>query len=262
MWVVALTGLSRAVESEAPALAPLLGLSVYDVRARLGGALPKVVLQTAEDAVARKAASAIAARGHGVVVCDAAAAVPTAQMVRLHRFTLDEAGVWANDRGGERLAWNDVGAVVVALLRSSVARTREEVDYPPPSAGMPARTTVAVTKTEHPATHAAYFFPHRRAASSRPWVLEEATAQFLSLGAAMQPTRRANFLATVAAVRRLARGTPVDDRFVASPLSSPGVLHTRGADPAPPPVTPPMTDLTMHILAGMLLQHGRGPYRG
>ena len=77
----------------------------------------------------------------------------------------------------------------------------------------------------------------------------------------MQPTRRANFFSTVAAVRRLAPEAVVDDRFVASPLVSQASVHVRGTDAAPVSQPAGLIDLTVTILAGWLQRDRRGPYR-
>jgi hypothetical protein len=262
--VVALTQLRNTFEEATPGLATALGLSAYDVRSRLSGALPKVVCQTPDDDVARRVARALMALGHGVVVCDSAAIVPTAAMVHLHRFQLDADGIWANDSAGERLTWGDVGAVIIALLRSDIRRTKEELATVTPRIGRVADLPIVVhvTSTEHGSSHAAYLFPHPRAASRRPWVLEEATAQFLSLGPKMQPTRRANFLATVAMMRRFAPQAIFDDRFATHPVATHVTTQVHAGESAPPPAASVVVDTAVHILATMLLADRGGPYRG
>jgi hypothetical protein len=262
--VVALTQLRSNLEDATPGLATALGLAPYDVRSRLSGALPKVVCQTPDDDVARRVAQALMALGHGVVVCDTSAIVPTAAMVHLHRFHIDAEGLWANDSAGERLAWGDVGAVIIALLRSDIRRTKEELATVTPRIGRVADLPVVVhvTSTEHGSSHAAYLFPHPRAERRRPWVLEEATAQFLSLGPKMQPTRRANFLATVTMMRRFAPGAIFDDRFATHPVATQATTQVHAGESAPPPVATAIVDTTMHILATTLLADRGGPYRG
>jgi hypothetical protein len=261
MRVVALTDLKGGLEAEAPFLATLLGLSAYDVRARFAGATPKILLQTPDEEVARRVQRDVAARGHGVVALDAASIVHTSQMVHLHRFSLDAAGVWASGAAGERLEWSDLGAMVVAQVRTPVSRTTEEVEYQAGTATTPSKVTHVITRTEQTASHVAYLFPSAQAVSQRPWVLEEASAQFMSLGRDMHPTRRANFFWTVAAIRRYAPNAVVDDRFVASPLVAQGVIYARGAESAPSSMAVTLVDLTVNIL-GAWLQRGRGgPYR-
>jgi len=263
MPIVALTELKGDLEAEAPRLAELLGVSTYDVKARLTGPLPKILVQTSDDLTAARVLRGLTARGHSAVLYDPTMVVPTSHMVRLHRFTLDAGGVWANDREGDRLEWADLGVVVVAVLRGSVARTSDEVEYQMPTKSRPSKVTYEVTKTERTATHVAYLFPHARALSQRPWVLEEAGAQFMSLGARMQPTRRGNFFATITALRGYAPNAIVDDRFVASPLWSQAVINVRGSDTAPASVAAAQIDVTVHVLATWLMRaRGGGPYRG
>jgi hypothetical protein len=284
--VVAITELAGELEDEAAPIASLLGVSAYDVKARLAGALPKLLLQTADSALSERVRSALVARGHGAVELDGAAAVSSAQMVKLRRFTFDVAGVWANryesrasgaevpegqanplawpeenDRAGDHLAWSDLGVVVVAVVRSEVARTTQELDYPGTSDESSRTLRHDVTKTEHSLTHVAYLFPRRVAAARTPWLLDEATAQFLSLGARMQPTRRANFFTTITQLREHAPHAIVDDRFVTSPRTASVVLHVRGTDATPKVAAGASVDLVVHVLAEWLMRDRSGPYR-
>jgi hypothetical protein len=260
--VVAVTELKGELEEEAAPIAALVGVSAYDVKARLSGALPKLLMQTADRDLAQRVQRALVARGHGALECDSGAAVPSAQMVKLHRFSLDANGIWANDGHGAQLPWADIGVVVVALVRADVMRTTEEVEYQPTVGRTPSKVTHEVIKNEQSLTHAAHLFPRRGAASRTPWLLDEATAQFRSLGASMQPTRRGNFLATLARVRQCAPHAIVDDRFVTYPRTSSVVLHVRGNDPAGPAPAGPGVDLMVHILAEWLMRDRGGPYRG
>jgi hypothetical protein len=188
--------------------------------------------------------------------------VSSARMVKLHRFTLDAEGVWANDGAGERLAWSNLGVVVVALVRADVTRTTEEEEFVRHGGrATPIKVTHERTKTEHAFAHAAYFFPRRNSASRRPWLLGEASAQFVSLGPRMQPTRRANFFATLAAVRQLAPDAVFDDRFVTHPQTSSVALQVHGADAVPAVSTGATLDVTVHILAAWLQRDRSGPYR-
>jgi hypothetical protein len=261
LFAVAVTELRGDLDTEAQRLADLLGLSPYDVKARLTGPLPKVLVQSDEE-TARRVHRDVVSRGHGAVLCDPASVVPSAQMVRFHRFTLEPSGVWANDRAGDRLAWADLGVIVVALLRSQVARTKEEIEFQATVPRTPGSGKHAATKTELTSTHAAYLFPHSRAPSSRPWLFEEATAQFTALGPKMEPTRRANFVLTMRLIRRMAPNVVVDDRFVAGPLVVPGLIHVRGNDYVPPVIAAGQAEVTIHVLASWLMRERGGPYRG
>jgi hypothetical protein len=261
VYLVALTELRGDLDQEAGPLAALLSLSPYDVKARLSGPLPKILAQIGDEGTARAIQRGLAARGHGAVVCDPRTVARPEERVRMHRFTIEDQYLWANDREGERLSWSDIGAVIIALVRSPVARTKEEIEYPVVPSRTPQTVKHDVTKTEHTSVHTGYLFPHRRASGQRPWVIEETTAQFLSLGARMQPTRRANFLTTLGSIRRLAPQAIVDDRFVAYPLTSTGLLRVRGSEQAPAMSPSIDVDATIHILARWLLGEYRGPYR-
>jgi hypothetical protein len=245
----------------------MLGISAYDVKVRLAGPLPRILTQTPDEEVARRLHRQITGAGHGVLVYDPAAVVPTSRMTRFHRFTLDTGGVWANDQAGERLEWADVAVVVVATLRSNLTRTTDEVEYQMGTEHTPSRVTRKLTKTEQASSHAAFFFP--RVPAKRPWLLDETTAQFVSLGRQMQPTRHANFFATVEMIRRLVPGAIVDDRYVNGSLVSQGLFNVRGRDSVPPvvgavgvsAVASGQIDLTVHALATWLMRDRTGPYR-
>jgi hypothetical protein len=260
--VVAVTALSGDLDVEVAPIAALVGLSAYDVRARLAGGLPRLLLSTADREFADRVARGMAARGHAVTEIDPSEATTSAQMVKLSRFAFDASGVWANDGVGDHLAWGDLAVVVVALVRSEVARTTQELEHPGSTDGSSRAMTRDVTKTEHSVSHVAYLFPRRDGRSGVPWLLEEATAQFRGLGPAMQPTRRANFLATVARVRQLAPHAVVDDRFVSHPRTAAVVVHVRGGETAAPVPAGADVDLLVHILASSLMARRGGPYRG
>jgi hypothetical protein len=260
MFIVALTELKDSLDAEATHLAALLGVSAYDVKSRIAGPLPKILLQTANGETARRVCRGIAARGHGALALDASTVVAATEMVSLHRFELDEGGM--SSQAGDRLAWSDLGVVVVAGRSLRVARTTEETQYQSSLGGRrPNQVTREVTRAESSTTHSAYFFPNAHAASRRPWVLDEATAQFSSLGPSMQPTRRANFHTTISKVRQLAPGVVIDDRFVAAPLAASETVRVRDHDSVLTPAGGATADLLVNVLAAWLMRAHEGPYR-
>ena len=95
-----------------------------------------------------------------------------------------------------------------------------------------------------------------------PWLLEEATAQYVSLGPRMEPTKRANFFATLEAIRSFAPGAAFDDRFIVTPISGEGSAHVKGNSVAPAAVAAGQSDITVHVLATCLMRAQGGPYRG
>src|ERR1700735_4216782 len=112
MFIVALTELKDDLDAEAQHLAALIGVSAYDVKSRIAGPLPKILLQTAAGETARRVWRGIVRRGHGALALDASTVVATTEMASLHRFELDESGM--SSHAGGRLAWGDLGVVVVA----------------------------------------------------------------------------------------------------------------------------------------------------
>ena len=259
MFVVALIALAGALEVEAASVASILGLTAYDVKARLIGGLPRVVFQSSAREEACRVHEALLARGHSAAVSDTQEVIPSAQMMKLRRFSIDGHGLWAHDHAGEKLAWDDLGAVVVAAIRTNVLRTTRErtlvqgedgpVEHDHPT-------------NEHVLTHAAYLFPHARATERRPWLLEEQTAQYVSLGPKMLPTRHQNFFATIDLVRDHAPRAVFDDRFVEHPLSSAALVQVRGSESATPSTFGANLDLTVQVLAQWMMRDRGGPYRG
>jgi hypothetical protein len=262
VYVVALTHLAGNLDDEAAPLAAIAGVSVYDIRAWVGRLLPHIVFQSPNEADAAHVLAEIRGRGHGAMACDSRAICGADKMVRVHRFTFDDTTFWANDGRGEHVAFSDVAVLILAASRTDVVRITREKEViagstrPPPSGTVDHATNESVTE------QAAYLFLRQApgAAPPRPWLLHEREARYLALGAAMQPTRHANFAATVALLR--ARSSAVfDDRFAGRPRGTSQLLHIRGHDAAAPSLSDTNIDLTVHFLAAWLARGQGGPYR-
>ena len=235
-------------------IASVLGLSPYDVRSRLVGGLPRVILQSSSAAEAARVEQALLARRHGVYRCDARDIVARGEMTTLRRFSFDAAGLWAHDRTGEALAWSHLGVVVVTALRTPVVRDRDA----PTSRSDPSRPPELPTTQELVLTHAAYLFP--RARKSRVvWLLDEQLAQYAALGTKMRATRHDNFFATVSLFRDLAPGAVFDDRFVARTQAPSSIVRVEGQSAS---TSGASLDLTAQVLARWIMRDQGGPYRG
>jgi hypothetical protein len=254
---VVLVELAGEPDREASALGALLGLATYDVTARILKALPKVVVQSTALEEAERVHSGLAARGHGAVLCDTSKVVASEHMVKLRRFDFDASGVWAHGRSGEMLLFRDIGAVVVAAVRTPVVRVTTEVQRRD-------ETSVVIehAANERSRTNVAYIFPNDRAEAKVPWLLEEQTAQYLALGKEMKATRQLNFLATVDLLRDHAEDAVFDERMVASPRILNRVIHVRDNETAAALGSDASLDVTVHALAHWLMRARGGPYRG
>jgi hypothetical protein len=250
------------VDAEAAALAPMFGVSSYDVRMWLTGVLPRIVRETGDAASAADVVAKLRARGHGALACDTRDVVPGGEMVHMHRFALRDREIVANDDVFERLPYDAIAAVVVVALRTDVVRRTP--DRAPATARRGPPTVVRQQATiEHVLDRVAYLFPRRApgAEPPRPWMLHEREAQYLGLGAEMQATQRANFLRSIAILRERAPGAIFDDRFVASPRAVAQVVQVRGGETAAPELSDQGVDVLVHVLATWLTATRGGPYR-
>ena len=259
-FVVAVAEIAGRLDDEAAPLAALLGLTAFDIRNRLGGALPRVVFQSSSEEAARRAFAALRARGHGVLLVDTEMVPSYVDVVRVRRFAVDDSGLLPSTPTGPRLAFDDLGAVLHVALRSPVVRSKREKELRPQGGRVPTTVEVEHLAHEHAEVHAAYLFPRAGGrARPRPWLLHERETSFLGLGPGLRLTRRENLGAAIDLVRRRAPGALYDDRFVARPLVSSQIIAVRGNATAEAGLPDGNVDLAVHLLAEWLL--GGGPYR-
>jgi hypothetical protein len=265
MYFVTLTEAAGEVEKEAAALAPVFGVSPYDVRGWLLGVLPRTILQAPAESTALEAAAKLRARRHGVLVIDSRDVVPGSEMVQMHRFVLGEREIVPNDDMWDRLAYDEIAVVVVVARRIDVVRRKVEHAFEPKAVGRPHAPRYAQpeqhTAFEHVYDRVAYLFPRRAELLRRPWMLHEREAQYMSLGARMQPTQRANFLVALEILRARAPGAIFDDRFVTSPRTIANVTQVTGHDSPKPDPTNFAVEVLVHALATWLGASHGGPYR-
>jgi hypothetical protein len=258
--VVALCEIKGPLEAEAAALAPLFGVGPYDVRVWMSGVMPRVVMMTPDYAAAVDTHRTLRARGHGAVIFDAAAVVPGTHMVQVHRFSTDDASLWANDGEGDFLPWDMIGAIVVVARRVEVVRTTRV--RAPAATSIPARSRPTVEtlerSREHLTDHVAYLFPRE---GGVPWLVREQETQYLSLGPRMKLTRYENFRETLALVRSKATRAIFDERFARDPRAAAQVIQVQGHESATPEASDSNVDILVHALAEWLLRGQGGPYR-
>ena len=259
-FVVAVGDIAGVLDDEAAPLAAAAGLTVYDVKARLAGALPRVLFQSPSEAPARRVLAAVRARGHGAFLCDTDAVPRPAELVRVRRFGIGETGVLADGQKGAALAFDRIGVILRLAIRSAVVRSTREKELRPQGARPPATVEVDHDAHETLVVHAAYLVPRPSGAErARPWLLHEREASFLALGPALRRTRRENLTAALDLVRERAPRAIYDERFVAHPLLTAQVIAVRdNLSPEAPPADTAVA-LAAHLLAEWLL--GGAPYR-
>jgi hypothetical protein len=94
----------------------------------------------------------------------------------------------------------------------------------------------------------------------RPWLIEEQTAQYLGLGPHMRPTRRENFLTTIALLRDRAWRARFDDRFAVNPITARNLIQVHGSGDPVAKGTEAGVLLLANLLA-LALGSTAGPYR-
>lgn len=263
MYVVAVTEHTGDTETEAYALAPLVGLSPYDVRLRLSSVLPRIVFSSTDRDAALRVLAGIRARGIGAVACDTAAMQRPGELTKVHRFTWDAEGLLANGPGSPKLAWADIAVVVILQARTEVLRDQKVVDVR--MAGRHAERVERIESHHESASElSAYLFQTKDAEmhARPPWILHEREAQYLALGPRMQPVRRTNFNVTIGLVREHARQAVFDDRFVKSPINTTDFVHVFGSDEARADIAPRGVEVQATLLALWLERARSGPYRG
>ncbi len=263
MYVVAVTEQSGDTETEAYALAPLLGLSPYDVRLRLSSVMPRIVFSSADRDAALTVLAGIRARGLGAIACDTSTMNRPGELTKVHRFTWDAEVLTANGPGSPALPWDDIAVVVLVQARQDVLREKKEIDME-----FHGRRAERVEKieTHHETTLelSAYLFRRKGddAQPRPPWILHEREAQYLALGHRMQAVRRSNFNVTIALVREHARQALFDDRFVKSPINTTDFVHVMGSDEPRTFIAPRGVEVQATLLALWLERSRGGPYRG
>lgn len=256
LHVVAVADLARPLAAECAAIGEIAQLDAYDVRLRLGGLLPAVVFQTADAHAAHGVLERLRRRGHGALALDLAEVTPSASMVRLGRFAIEGANLRSGDRG-ETVPLASLTALVQAATSTDILRTTRERE-PAYAAARFAPTTSDVERLSHDVATEQMLFLFR--SGGPPWLLSERDAKYTGLGAALQPTRRQNFRATIALLRGAAPGACFDDRFAAEPHTSGKLVMAHGSD-HPNPRGDDRLDVLVHLVARWLTRPVGGPYR-
>lgn len=259
VYCVGLAQVAGTVEQEAAQIAVVLGNSAYDVRLWMNGVLPRVVYRSESRDAALSVHQALAARGHGAVLCSLEEVTPSASMVHMRRFIIDDLGLAAHEDGRDSLAWDDLEALVHVVSRTNVERTTREKEIVYNVRG--ARTEVERDWTTHEyvSQQALYLFPRNGA---RPWLLLEREAHYLGLGEHMGPTRRENFDRAMALIRARASRAVFDDRFAKTEMSTRRDVSVRGNDqPELGREQSRATDLVIHMLKLWLCRDRSTPYR-
>ncbi len=267
MYVVAIAELGGSVDAEAAALAAEGGTTAYEERLNLIAGLPAVVLTSPDAARAQQRLDRVQRRGHGALIVDAAAVVPSSVMVEARRFRLEADALCAGDPADSRLPWSEVTVLVRAVHRTLTAsgaiRERKfSVGRALATGGLiTSKTTVRqASSTRQEQEHVLYLFRRRGAT---PWILRETGTFYTALGSAVAPSSLQNFVATIAALRDRAPGAIYDERLTAVRRVPERLARAvSGAGQSTALSSESGIDLLAHLVAAWLGQRARAaPFR-
>jgi hypothetical protein len=218
--VVAIVGLGRSVEEEAPQLAADLGLTPYEVGVMLRAAPPIIVLRTEERARAIDVLGKLRARGHDAVACDLAAVVPSDAMFRPKSFRFEGSELVGHGNGEERrLPLGDVFSLVRAnhttrTEATVVEKTRKvSIGRAALTGGMLTSKTSTVESTRITNEREAVLYVFRNDAA--PWLLASMEMRYDGLGQEMKISKMENFEVLLRVLRERAPSAPFDARLLA-----------------------------------------------
>lgn len=262
MFVVALLTLKGSSDDEAAALAKDLQLTLYEAGQRVRTALPSIVFRHGDVERAKDLARKLHARGHEVVLLDAAQVPASDAMPRVKQFRLDADALVSLGPAEQvsRLAWADVVALVAAVHQGSGTQTEvsRERKF---SLGRAVLTQgLSMHKTvERESTHAVssrepvlYLF-HR---GGPAWVVSENGCRYDGLGPLVRPARIENFQTLVRVLRERCPPAPFDERLVhvrhvGEKVSGDLTGHAAGASNVS------AVDVLAHVVAAAVLRRVR-----
>jgi len=221
VFVVAITAIAKPVEQAALELAPLLGVTAYELRLTLAAGTPALVLTTPDRQRAVGVMGQIRGLGHGAIGCDDAAVVSHSDMLWVKNFRFEADAFVAEVPPGmeERLPYVDVLALLRALHKSRT-ETRSEVKEKSFSVGraiasgglvLRKSATREVVSASDDRGQVLYLF---RKSGQRPWLLAEGEAKYTGLGPHLGRTRGENYAKTIELLRAYVPTAVFDDRLL------------------------------------------------
>jgi hypothetical protein len=230
--VVAMVGLARSVEEEAPALAADLGLTTYETAMMLRAPPPVIVLRSDDRARTLDVLGRIRSRGHIAVACDLEQVVSSEDMFRPKAFRFEHGDLVGVGNGEERrLALADV----FALLRANhVTRTEDIVKSRERklSLGRAALTggvlmTRATEREQKRVIHEREAVLYVFGIDGVPWLLLSTYMRYDGLAQDMRPSKTENFEVLIRTLREQAPSAVFDTRLL-SVRPPPNTLVTAG----------------------------------
>jgi hypothetical protein len=226
------------------AAADALGVTVAEVRMRVAGEMPRVILNDGRSERIAMLAGVLERLQFDVITCDPAVAPTDAERVVARRLEIDGAALRAWDSQDRQ---HDCPAAAVRLIQRGArvnAERRETITQERRldlaravlSGGLlltkkVTRTSVATTETRDP------FLILQRGDGEPDLILYERRLDYRFLGAALQSSSQANFERLVTSIRAFFPSAPFDDR-----VARPGFVT------ALPPTTADPVDLALFLV--------------
>lgn len=262
MDVVAILGLARSIEDEAPLLAADLGLTTYETAVMLRAPPPVIIARSDDRSRTMSILGKIRARGHDAVACDLDSVTWSEDMFRPKSFRF-EGGDFVGVGSGEerRLPMSNIFAMLRAI---HATRTEDVVEQQERklSFGRAALTGGLLTTRTHTTESrrvtlerepVLYLFPM----DASPWLLASTFMRYDGLASEMQRSRHENFEILLRILRDAAPNATFDTRLVAVRAStnviSSGFKHVMASSSG-------TLDILAHVIAASLSAAAR-PYR-
>jgi hypothetical protein len=226
-------------------VAAAAGLAAADVRMRLSGVLPRVLLSEREADNLDGAAAALGRLGFATVICDPAAAPTDDDRIIGRRITVDGdvLQIWDSADTCHELPRAAI-ALVQRGLRTNIETTtttttqrKFDASRALLSGGLLLTKKATQTATQTKETRELFLLLQRQDGTPDV-ILYERRLDYRFLGAEMQPASRANFDRLVTRLRAFCPRTPVDERACQPGFVS--ALPTTSAEP---------TDLGLYLIA-------------
>jgi hypothetical protein len=226
-------------------VAAAAGLAAADVRMRLSGVLPRVLLSEREADNLDGAAAALGRLGFATVICDPAAAPTDDDRIIGRRVAVDGEvlQIWDGADTCHELPRPAIALVQRGLRTSTetttTTTTQRKFDAGRAllSGGLMLTRKATQTTTQTTETRELFLLIQRRDGAPDV-ILYERRLDYRFLGAEMQPASRANFDRLLARLRAFCPRTPFDER-----AGQPGFLRALPSTSAEP------TDLGLYLIA-------------
>ncbi len=250
------------LEAEVAALAPALGLGIFEARQVLSRVPPVVLLATGDAAAARALLALVRGRGHGAVACDASAVTTGSDMAspRELRFESDRLVVESPAMAPHAIAYADVMLIAEATHAREEEKLEERTESKLSlgravlSGGLiRSKSTTVTSRAASEDRERVIYVMHARGGGHV--LLRELRLRYGGLGARAGRTVAENFATLRAMLVEHTPGARFDDRLVRARRAA-GALQVTGTSTSRTFTASNAgeTDLAVHLLAVAHLQ--------